>query len=104
MTKLKRNDNAFTNNQFEILQEEIVFYETLYTSKNIESEDFSNSPFFNLENITPLSEDGKLSCEGAVGEKECFIALKEFKRTRHQVLTACQQNLTSFFGQRCALK
>ena len=79
MTKLKRNDNTYTNNQFEILQEEKVFYETLYTSKNTENEKFSNSPFFNFENITPLSEDEKLSCEGAVGENECSIALKEFK-------------------------
>ena len=61
------------------MQEEKVFHETLYTSKNIENENFSNSPFFNLENITHLSEDEKLSCERAVGEKECFIALKEFK-------------------------
>ena len=82
MTKLKRNDNTYTNNQFEILQEEKVFYETLYTSKNIENENLSNSPFFNLENITPLSEDEKLSCESAVGEKECFIALKEFKNDK----------------------
>ena len=82
MTKLKRNDNTYTNNQSEILQEEKVFYETLYTSKNIENENFSNSPFFNLENITPLSEDEKLSCEGAVGENECFIALKEFKNDK----------------------
>ena len=82
VTKLKRNDNTYTNNQFEILQEEKVFYETLYTSKNIENENFSNSPFFNLENITPLSEDEKLSCESAVGEKECFIALKEFKNDK----------------------
>ena len=72
VTKLKRNDNTYTNNQFQILQEEKVFYETLYTSKNIEKENFSNSPFFNLENITPLSEDEKLSCEGAVGDQRAL--------------------------------
>ena len=94
--KLKRNDNTYTNNQFEILHEQKVFYETLNTSKNIENENFSNSPFFNLENIIPLSEDEKLSCEGA---------LKEFENDKTPGTDGLSAEFYKFFfGQRCVLK
>ena len=82
ITKLKCSNNTYTHNQFEILKEEKDFYETLYTSKNIDNKIFSTSPFFNLENITPLSEEEKLSCESVVRENECYIALKDFKNDK----------------------
>ena len=82
ITKLKRSNNTYTHNQFEILKKEKDCYETLYTSKNIDNKIFSTSPFFNLENITPLSEEEKLSCESVVRENECYIALKDFKNDK----------------------
>ena len=35
VTKFKLKDNTYTYDQFEILQEEKQFYESLYTSKNV---------------------------------------------------------------------
>ena len=63
VTKLKLKDDTYTYDQFDILQEEKQFYESLYTSKNVDAEKFSHSPFFKPDNITPLSQEDKLACE-----------------------------------------
>ena len=44
VTKLKLKDDTYTYDQFDILQEEKQFYESLYTSKNVDAEKFSHSP------------------------------------------------------------
>ena len=78
VTKLKLKDDTYTYDQFDILQEEKQFYESLYTSKNVDAEKFSHSPFFKPDNITPLSQEDKLACENPISTNECLIALKEF--------------------------
>lgn len=82
VTKLKLKDNTHTNDQFEILQEEKQFYESLYMSKNVDAEKFSQSPFFKPDNITPLSQDDKLACENPISTNECLNALKEFTNSK----------------------
>ena len=79
ITRLKIAENVYTEDQFNILDKEKCFYESLYKTKNIETEKLKNSPFFNLENITPLNEDERLSCEGQITSEECYNALKDFK-------------------------
>ena len=69
VTKLKINENEYTFNQFEILQEEKKFYESLYKSQNPESCNTSNSIFLDAENITPLNDEENRLCEGLVSEK-----------------------------------
>ena len=69
-------------NQFEILQEEKNFYELLYRSNNINCTKFKNSPFFNPENVTTLSEEEKETCEGLVNVEECTNALKDFSNNK----------------------
>ena len=69
----------YTEDQFNILDKEKCFYESLYKSKNIDAEKLKNSSFFNPENITPLNEDERLSCEGQITSEECYNALKDFK-------------------------
>ena len=93
VTKLKRNDNTYTNN---ITRGKSLLRNTLHLKKH-RNENFSNSSFFNLENITPLSEDEKLSCEGAVGENECFIALKEFKNDKTPGTDGLSAEFCKFF-------
>ena len=78
VTKLKLKDDTYTYDQFDILQEEKQFYESLYTSKNVDAEKFSHSPFFKPDNITPLSQEDKLACENPISTNECLNALKEF--------------------------
>ena len=72
VTKLKLKDDTYTYDQFDILQEEKQFYESLYTSKNVEAEKFSHSPFFKPDNITPLSQEDKLACENPIYHKRMF--------------------------------
>ena len=79
ITRLKLAENVYTEDQFNILDKEKCFYESLYKSKNIDAEKLKNSPFFNPESITPLNEDERLSCEGQITSEECYNALKDFK-------------------------
>ena len=68
VTKLKVGSNKYTSDQFEILEEEKRFYETLYRSK---STDVSpESTFFKPDNISPLKEEEQQQCEGLVSENE----------------------------------
>ena len=64
ITRLKIAENVYTEDQFDILDKEKCFYESLYKTKNIDTEKLKNSPFFNPDNITPLNEGERLSCEG----------------------------------------
>jgi hypothetical protein len=65
VSKLKVGGNSYIEDQFEILEEEKKFYESLYRSIN--PKDFKNSPFFNPENVT---------------EEECTNALKDFNNNK----------------------
>ena len=82
VTKLKLKDDTYTYDQFEILQEEKQFYESLYTSKDVDAEKFSHSPFFKQNNITPLSHEDRLACENLISTNECLKALKEFTNNK----------------------
>ena len=94
MSKLKVGGDSYIEDQFEILEEGKKFYESLYSSSNINPKNFKNSPFFNPENVTALSEEEKKSREGLVNVEECSNALKDFKKTKPRELMACQLNST----------
>ena len=55
ITKIKVGEDSYIEDQFEILEEQNNFYESLYRSSNINSKNFENSPFFNPENVTTLT-------------------------------------------------
>ena len=66
ITRLKIGESAFTSNQFEILNKEKLFYESLYKTRNVNPGKFNESIFFNPENISPLTEENKTLCEGSI--------------------------------------
>ena len=82
VSKLKVGENSYIEDIFEILEEEKNFYELLYRSSNINCKKFKNSPFFNPENVTALSEEEKETCEGLVNVEECTNALKDFSNNK----------------------
>ena len=90
VSKLKVGENCYIEDQFEILEEEKKFYESLYRSTNIDPKNFKNSPFFNPENVTALSEEEKKSCE--MGSRTSTII-------KPRALMVCQLNSTDSFGQ-----
>ena len=45
ITKIKIGEDSYIEDQFEILEEQKNFYESLYRSSNINSKNFENSPF-----------------------------------------------------------
>ena len=70
--KLKRSNSTVTNDQFEILREQMEFYTALYTSATHlrnSNDAVSASAFF--ENIIPLENTDQQMCEGKVSAEEC---------------------------------
>ena len=82
VTKLKVGNDKYTSDQFEILDEEKKFYESLYKSQNTNKPNFSESTFFASGNITPLKKEEQQLCEGLVSAEECSKALKECKNAK----------------------
>ncbi|KAL9964006.1 hypothetical protein ACROYT_G027573 [Oculina patagonica] len=82
VSKLKVGENSYIEDQFKMLEEEKNFYEVLYRSNNINDKKFKNSPFFNPEIVTTLSEEEKVACEGLVNEEECINAFKDFSNNK----------------------
>ena len=81
VTKLKVGSNKYTSDQFEILEEEKIFYETLYRSKSTEVS--PESTFFKPDNISTLKEEEQQQCEGLVSENECLRAAACKNRELH---------------------
>lgn len=75
---MKLKDSMYTYDQFEILQEEKWFYVSLYTSKNLDTDKFSQSPFPNPNDVTLLSQEDKLTGEYLIFTNECLNAPKKF--------------------------
>ena len=82
VTKLKIGDDKYTTDQFEILEEEKTFYQSLYKSQNTNEHDLSGSTFLASGNIAPLKKEEQQLCEGLVSVNECANALKEFKNAK----------------------
>ena len=76
VTRLKLRSKQVTCDQFEILQEQKTFFETLYKSQNSQ-DNLLGSDLFNLENIDTLDENERILCEGMISKEECLTALKE---------------------------
>ena len=67
-TRLKLRNNKVTCDQFEILQEQQTFFETLYKSQNSQ-DNLPESELFNLKNIDPLDDNEQILCEGIISEE-----------------------------------
>ena len=79
VSKLKLNDGSFTTNQFEILEEQKNFYQSLNQPQLSTDQDIHDGDiFFNLNNIPTLADDEQALCEGLITESETFNALKDF--------------------------
>ena len=98
-SKLKLPNGSFTTDQSEILQEQMHFYKALYTSNSHESSVAANSDLRLIfsENITPLENEDKLSCEGKVTQAECLKALKDFKFEKSPGTDGLQAEFYKYF-------
>ena len=79
---MKLSDGSFTNDQSKILQEQMHFYKTLYTSTKYGPSTLNDPLRSFTENIILLENDDMLSCEGNVTQGECLKALNEFKNEK----------------------
>ena len=79
VSKLKLQNGSVLTNQFDILEEQSKFYQSLYNSQRSDSADEPDDDvFFNPRNISTLSDNDQALCEGLITENEAFKALKEF--------------------------
>jgi len=76
---LKLQNGSVLTNQFDILEEQSKFYQTLY---KLQKSDSAGKPdddvLFNPSNISTLSENEQALSEGLITENEACKALKEF--------------------------
>ena len=82
MRKLKISGSIKTD-PFNILSEQKLFYQDLYTSKNIKADSTQTAKSFlsNLD-IPRLTEEQKLSCEGKITPEECAAVLENFQNNK----------------------
>ena len=82
MRKLKISGSIKTD-PFNILSEQKLFYQDLYTSKNIKVDSTQTAKSFlrNLD-IPRLTEEQKLSCEGKITPEECAAVLENFQNNK----------------------
>ena len=80
--KLKIDDNTFIYDQFAILDKQKQFYESIYQSRENDNNNSQESVFFKAENITPLSLDDQLLCDGPITDAECINAINGFTKDK----------------------
>ena len=99
--KLIVGDGQEINDQFLILNEQKVFYETLYTSSNpiYETEHENLGFFFNSDNpyINKLDQEKMVKSEGELQRSECLQALKNFKNGKSPGLDGFTVEFYKFF-------
>ena len=77
------------------------FYKILYTSNKHRSSILKDALQIFTENIIPLENDDKLSCEGKVTQEECLKALNEFKNEKSPGTVGYKQNFINTSGRNC---
>ena len=82
MRKLKIS-GSIKSDPFIILSEQKLFYQDLYTSKNIKADSTQTAKFFASDlDIPRLTEEQKLSCEGKITPEECAAVLEIFQNNK----------------------
>ena len=83
MRKLKIS-GVITTDPFSILAEQKRFYQELYESQNNNNTEGTQTieAFLHSLNIPVLTEEKKLSCEGAISREECASALDSFQNNK----------------------
>ena len=83
MRKLKIS-GVITTDSFSILAEQKGFYQELYKSRNSNNTDGAQTieSFLHSLNIPVLTEEQKLSCEGAISLEECASTLDSFHKNK----------------------
>ena len=83
MRKLKIS-GVITTDPFSILAEQKRFYQELYKSRNNNNTDGTQTieSFLNSLNIPVLTEEQKLSCEGAISQEECASIIDSFQNNK----------------------
>jgi exonuclease III len=96
------NDKGDTITDFkEVLAEERSFHKTLYSKNHTVYDNINeiNNFFFPDDpEITKLSEEDMLNCEGIISKDECVSAIRTFKMVNRQEQMDFQQNFIKYFG------
>ena len=103
IAKLKRSNGTVTNDQFEILREQMEFYKALYTSAtHLRNSNDADSACAFFENITPLENTDQQMCEGKVSAEECLKASLDFQNKKLPGTDGLPAEFYNFFLERTA--
>ena len=80
MPNLIKDDGNITTDQYDIISETKIFYENLYSYREVEEIDLNE--LFNTNNIPKLNDEQKQSIEGKVTTQEILNALKNMANNR----------------------
>ena len=80
MPTIVRNDGSLASDQNEIIEETKIFYETLYSQKEIEDINLGN--ILNFDDIPKLNENQKSTLEGLITVEEALFALKNMSNNK----------------------
>ena len=96
-------DNKIINDPDEILQAEKRFYEHLYTSEKeiIDTETSDIATFLNNVEVSKLSEQDMLKCEGELKEYELLNALKNTPNNKSPGSDGYPAEFYKIFWTRC---
>ena len=76
ISKLKISSGEETDDAKTILEEEKTFYKSLYSTRNVNTNNSEFNAFFNNNLLTLLNKEQSKKCEGVQTEQECYQALK----------------------------
>ena len=80
MPQLIRPDGTVTSNQEDIIEETKLFYENLYSCKEVEDVDLNT--ILNFQDIRKLNDNEKNSLEGPITTQEALKALKNMSNNK----------------------
>ena len=81
--KIIKDNGEETSEIKEIIKEQKLFYESLYTSRApVLSEDLENTFFPENDNMSKLSNEASLEMEGDIKIEECYKVLKDMKKNK----------------------
>ena len=75
-------DGQYIRSETDILREQQIYYQTLYSDKHLENADNKLSQFLNDQNVIPLSNEARESCEGLITLEEIKDVLKNMKNSK----------------------
>ena len=82
-----------------IMDSQCKLYKNLYRSRNTNLDNAELTIFFDSPNLTSISCDSRITCEGKITAEECQNVLKTFPTEKRQATTGYPFSFITPFGR-----